>query len=313
MEINLTTSDALSPVERTYKAREVEGILDLYFYRKIGFWLAQFSAKLKITPAGVSLVGGVCGVVAGHLYYYSDLRTNIAGMILHAWANALDNADGQLARLTGSESREGRVIDSLFDHLIWLSIYVHLGLRCLSEGPFVAIAPLAFAAGISHGLQGAAADYYRSCYLFFVRGRTRADLDSSAVLRSDYQELSWRSKPWKKFLLASYLSFTRQQEMLAPNLKKLRDMVDRVFPNQIPDWLKLRYESAARPMFKWWSLLMTNTRMLLLFALLFVDQPIWYFWIELTVFNLLLIYLVLRQENMSQSLLTLMTTRRDST
>jgi hypothetical protein len=65
-------------------------------------------------------------------------------------------------------------------------------------------------------------------------------------------------------------------------------------------------------MFKWWSLLMTNTRMLLLFALLLINQPIWYFWIELTVFNLLLICLVLRQENMSQSLLALVTTRRDS-
>jgi hypothetical protein len=301
-----------SVVEATYKAREVEGILDRYFYRKIGFWLAQLFAKLKITPAGVSLLGGVCGVVAGHLYYYRDLRTNIAGMILHVWANALDNADGQLARLTGSESREGRVIDSLFDHLIWVSIYVHLGLRCLSEGPFLAIASLAFAAGLSHGLQGAAADYYRTSYLFFVKGRTRADLNSSALLRSDYQKLSWRSKPWNKVLLASYLNFTRQQEMLAPNLKKLRDMSDCVFPNQIPDWLKMRYESAARPMFKLWSLLMTNTRMLLLFAILLIDQPIWYFWIELTVFNLLLIYLVLRQENMSQSLLTLVTTPRDS-
>lgn len=57
---------------------------------------------------------------------------------------------------------------------------------------------------------------------------------------------------------------------------------------------------------------MTNTRMLLLFALLLIDQPIWYFWIELTVFNLLLLYLVLRQENMSQLLLTLVATRRDS-
>ena len=103
-----------------------------------------------MTPAEVYLLGGVCGVMAGHLYYYRDLR-NIVGMVLHVLANALDNADGQLARLTGGGSREGRVIDSLFDHLIWLSIYVHLGLRCLSEGPFLAIAPLAFAAGLSHG------------------------------------------------------------------------------------------------------------------------------------------------------------------
>jgi len=54
-------------------------------------------------------------------------------------------------------------------------------------------------------------------------------------------------------------------------------------------------------MFKWWGLLMTNTRMLVLFALLFIGQPIWYFWFELTLLNLLLVYLILRQENMAES------------
>jgi len=44
-------ADAL---ETTYKAREVEGVLDLYFYRKIGYWLAQVFARLKITPTGVT-------------------------------------------------------------------------------------------------------------------------------------------------------------------------------------------------------------------------------------------------------------------
>ena len=61
--------------EATYKAREVEGILDLYFYRKIGFWLAQFFARLNVTPAGVSLFGALCGVIAGHLYFYRNLST----------------------------------------------------------------------------------------------------------------------------------------------------------------------------------------------------------------------------------------------
>ena len=84
--------------EATYKAREVEGILDLYFYRKIGFWLAQFFARLSVTPTGVSLFGAFCGVIAGHLYFYRNLSTNIIGMALHVFANALDNADGQLAR-----------------------------------------------------------------------------------------------------------------------------------------------------------------------------------------------------------------------
>ncbi len=160
-----STETSHSRIAATYKARETEGVLDLYFYRPIGFRLAEFFAQLKMTPAAVTLLGGICGVIAGHLYYYRDLRINIMGMVLHVCANALDNADGQLARLTQRESRKGRIIDSVADHLVFVSIYFHLALRCVTEGSSLAIWVLALAAGISHALQGAAADYYRNTYL----------------------------------------------------------------------------------------------------------------------------------------------------
>ncbi len=291
-----------STIEATYKAREVEGVLDLYFYRPIGFQLARLFAKLKMTPAAVTWFGGLLGVIAGHLYYYRDLRTNIIGMAFHVCANALDNADGQLARLTHRENRDGRIIDSLADHLVFVSIYVHLTLRYLVAGSSPAICLLALAAGISHALQGAAADYYRSSYLYFVTDRAGMGLDSSSALRSSYRELSWRTKPWNKLLLALYLNFTRQQEILSPHLKKLRNTAGQLFHCEIPNWLRTRYRNLASPMFKCWSLLMTNTRMLVLFALLFIGQPIWYFWFELTLLNLLLVYLIVRQENMAESL-----------
>src|SRR5213592_2924771 len=177
-----------SRVQSTYKAREVEGVLDLYFYRPIGFRLAEFFVQLKMTPGAVTLLAGICGVVAGHLYYYRDLRINMVGMTLHVCSNALDNADGQLARLTQTESRKGRVIDSIADHLVFVSIYLNLVLRCLAEGFSPAIWFLALAAGISHALQGAAADYFRSTYLYFVANGVRAGLDSSSELRAEYQK-----------------------------------------------------------------------------------------------------------------------------
>jgi CDP-alcohol phosphatidyltransferase-like enzyme len=301
-----------SRVEATYKAREVEGVLDLYFYRPIGFRLAEFFQKLKATPATVSWLAGFFGIVAGHLYFYRDLRVNIVGMALHVCANALDNADGQLARLTHRESRKGRIIDSIADHLVFVSIYVHLTLRYLVEGSSPAICFLALAAGISHALQGAAADYYRSTYLYFVANGARAGIDSYSGLRSEYQGWTWRQRPWDKFLLALYLNFTRQQEMLAPQLKKLRDTAGELFHGQIPSWLEQRYRDSARHMFKWWSLLMTNGRMLVLFALLFVGQPIYYFWFELIPLDLLFVYLLMRQEKMAESLEHLVLTQRDS-
>jgi hypothetical protein len=292
-----------SGLEATYKAREVEGVFDLYFYRPIGFWLAQFFARLKMTPAAVSLMAGIFGVIAGHLYYYRNLSINVAGMMLHVCANALDNADGQLARLTHRESRQGRIIDSVADHLVFVSIYLHLTLRCLFEGSSPVIFLLAFAAGISHALQGAAADYYRSTYLYFVTSGARKSVDSSSDLRSDYSKLTWRHAPWQKLLLALYLNFTSQQEMLAPRLKTLRDVVRQLFHGEIPDWLRTRYRDLARPMLKWWRLLMTNVRMLVLFALLFISQPVYYFWFELIPLNLLFVYLLFRQDDMAESLL----------
>jgi hypothetical protein len=292
-----------SGLEATYKAREVEGVFDLYFYRPIGFWLAQFFARLKMTPAAVSLLAGIFGVIAGHLYYYRNLSINVAGMMLHVCANTLDNADGQLARLTHRESREGRIIDSVADHLVFVSVYLHLTLRCLFEGSSPAIFLLAFAAGISHALQGAAADYNRSTYLYFVSSEARKGVDSSSDLRLDYSKLTWRHTPWQKLLLALYLNFTRQQEMLAPRLKMLRDVVGQLFQSKIPDWLRTLYRNLARPMLKWWGLLMTNIRMLVLFALLFISQPVYYFWFELIPLNLLFVYLLFRQEKMAGSLL----------
>lgn len=298
---------APAKIESTLKAREVEGILDLYFYRPLGFRLAEFFAHLKVTPAGVSLLAGLCGVMAGHLYFYGILAVNIAGMVLHVCANALDNADGQLARLTHQESRKGRIIDSVADHLGFASVYIHLTLRCALAGASPAIWLLALAAAISHALQGAAADYYRTAFLYFTGG-ARTEMDSSSALRSDYRKLSWRQRAWDKLLIALYLNFTLQQEMLAPRLKKLSETANTAYHGRIPGWLEKRYRNVAGQTLTWWRLLMTNTRMLVLFLLLFLGQPVYYFWFELIPLNVLFVYLIARQERMAESLEQLLVT-----
>jgi phosphatidylserine synthase len=296
--------NAPSKIESTLKAREVEGFLDLHFYRPLGFRLAEFFAHLKVTPAGVSLLAGLCGVMAGHLYFYRILAINIAGMVLHVCANALDNADGQLARLTHQQSRKGRIIDSVADHLGFASVYIHLTLRCAFAGASPAIWLLAFAAAISHALQGAAADYYRTAFLYFTGG-ARTEMDSSSALRSDYRKLSWTQRAWDKLLIALYLNFTLQQEMLAPRLKKLSEAANTAYHGRIPGWLEKRYRNVAGQTLAWWRLLMTNTRMLVLFLLLFLGQPVYYFWFELIPLNVLFVYLIVRQERMAESLETL--------
>lgn len=286
-------------LEASYKAREVEGILDLYFYRKIGFQLALLFAKLKLTPAHVTWCGAALGIAAGHLYYYVSLPLNLLGMVLHVLSNAFDNADGQLARLTKQGSRTGRALDGLADNLVFCSVYAHLCLRHTAGGgsPFVWL--LALAAGASHSLQSAAGDYFRNAYLYFTEGKSRAELDASSTLQAEFDGLRWRERPWKKFLLRLYLNYTRQQEWLAPRLGELKQAAARTNDTRIAD----AYREQGRRLIKWTNLLATNPRMILLLGLLLLGQPVWYFWLELTLFNLVFAFLLWQENGICRRLL----------
>jgi phosphatidylglycerophosphate synthase len=290
-------------VEATYKTREVEGFADVYFYRKIGFWLAQRFAERGIRPATVTLLGGVFGIVAGHLYFYPFVAVNLLGIAFHIVANAFDNADGQLARLTNQQSHSGRILDSVVDHVVWFGVYVHLALRHVAGGGSSWIWLLALAAAMSHGAQAAAADYCRSAYLYFVKARSKTNFDSAIALQKIYRETPWRGHFLEKILLVIYTRATRQQEKLLPHLARLHEKVEGDFPEEIPAWLQSRYRTTARPVMKWCGWLMTNARMFVLFFLFVMAKPTWFFWIELTVFNALLLYVTFQQREISESVL----------
>ena len=307
--LSQSSSRPSKPIEATYKSREFEGLVDLFFYRRVGFYLARFFAHLKFTPTAVTVIGGMFGVVAGHLYFYNALVINLVGLALHVVANIFDNADGQLARLTNQQSMAGRILDPLVDHLVWFSVYVHVALRLELAGFSLWIWLIALVAGFSHGLQAGAADYCRNAYLYFGKGRN--DFDSVTKLQQEYRRYSWRGQAWPKFLLRLYLNAMHEQELLLPAVKSLHEKIDRDFGGAAPSTFQARYVGLARPMFKWWSLLMTNSRMLVLFVLFLVRQPVWFFWLEITLGNLLLVYLIVRQEKISRLLLSLLTTQKE--
>ncbi len=287
-------------LEASYKAREVESALDLYFYRPIGYRLALFFARLRMTPAQVTWCGAALGIVAGHLYYYRDLKWNLLGMLLHVCSNAFDNADGQLARLTKQGSRAGRALDGLADNLVFASVYAQLCLRYTAGGGSPLVWLLALGAGFSHSLQSAAGDYLRNAYLFFAKGEARAELDSSSALQGEFDRLRWREHPWRKFLHRLYLNYTRQQEWLAPRLREL----ERTARPTNDSALAGAFCAANRPLLKWVNLLATNPRMILLFALLLLGQPVWYFVVELTLLNLVLGLLLWQENDLCRQLLT---------
>ena len=293
-------------IEATYKSREIEGFLDLHFYRKVGFQLARFFAWAGFTPNGVTLLGTLIGIGAGHLYFYRNLAANMVGMCLHVFANAMDNADGQLARLINRQSPSGRVLDGVGDNLVYASVYVHLCLRFVAEGGSRGVFLAAILAGFSHRLQSEAAEFCRDAYLRFATGKMRS-LELASDLRPKYEAVSWRTHFLEKLLLKLHLGYVAEQGMLCPGLVRLEEAARRTFADAVPPAFQDRYRQKNRAMISFFFLFRTNTRMLLLFLLLFAGQPAWYFAVELTALNFLLVVLAVRQNAICRELEPLLT------
>ena len=81
--------------EASLKSIETENILDLYFYRPIGFRFALALRNTGVTPNMVTLFSVFVGAGAGYLFYFNDLTYNLIGVLLLISANILDCVDGQ--------------------------------------------------------------------------------------------------------------------------------------------------------------------------------------------------------------------------
>lgn len=284
------------------KSSDTEENIDLAFYRPIGFAWAYLFRKLGITPNAVTIASIFLGVGAGILFRFTDVWCNLAGALLLIWANSFDSADGQLARMTGNYSPLGRILDGLSGDLWFATIYICLCLREVAVSPFFAAHPwviwvTAAAAGVCHAKQAAVADYYRQFHLYFVKGEKGSELDSSAELRSRLASMSWRRRPWHKFCLWIYKNYTDNQEVLTPAMQQLRRELQARYPDgRIPLQFRDEFRAASRPLMKYTNFLTFNWRSICLFIAVFSQLPWLYFAAELTIFNIVMIYLMWRHE-----------------
>lgn len=301
-----------SKIESTFKSKDTEEFLDRLFYRPVGYGMAVASKSIGLTPNIVTIISIIFGVVAGHLFFYRNVTINLIGVLFLIIAEALDSADGQLARMTNIHSRYGKILDGVAGNLMFVSIYLHMCARFIVEGGSPLIFLMAVAAGLSHSYQSAMSDYYRNFYLFFVYGEKKSIIDDSAGLKEKNKSLSWSKDFMKKILMRLYINYTMQQEMLSKEILKLHKYVVEKYGDMVPDWLRAEYRKLNKPLIKYGNILTTNTRMFVLFVIVFFANVFYYFLFELVILNLLLVYFVIRQENTSKKLSKLVKSHEES-
>jgi len=151
------------------KGAEVEEWVDLHFFRPLGMHVVRALLPTRVSADQVTLWALVVGLAGGHCFLYASPWVNALGFLLLVVSDVFDSADGQLARLRGTSTPFGRVLDGVSDTARFTGLYVHVLLRLALHGgwSWQGAALLAVAAGVSHSWQSAAVDCIRHAFLEF--------------------------------------------------------------------------------------------------------------------------------------------------
>lgn len=292
-----------SSYKDSLKSMDTEEWFDLIFYRPIGYGWALLAKKLGVTPNAITIASIFLGIGAGVCFYYDNIWWNLLGAFLLIWANSFDSADGQLARMTKQYSRIGRILDGVSGDLWFAAIYVAICFRENVTSEFFmahhwVIWVVAVVTGLCHATQAAMADYYRQFHLYFVKGEEGSELDTASELWKKFHSLSWKHDFFQKLTLAFYTNYTVGQEKRTPWMQKLRKELRERFGKAIPQGFREQFREKSLPLMKYTNILSFNTRTFALFAAILVFRMPWlYFAFELTVLNILLIYMMTRHES----------------
>lgn len=104
--------------------KPTDGIISKHLNRRISLALTRVFMKCRFSVNGVWAFGALIGVLSGVFMAMGTLPYLIVGGICLQLASILDGCDGEMARLTFSESPSGEWLDTFGDNLTYLSFMV---------------------------------------------------------------------------------------------------------------------------------------------------------------------------------------------
>ena len=294
-------------LKASMKSEDTEEWLDVYFTRPIGFAFALLWNKFNIHPNVITILSIFLGVGAGWMFHYTDLWHNLWGILLLMSANFCDSTDGQMARLTGKKTLIGRMLDGFSGDLWFVSIYIAFVVRLWNQ-PIpgmnmewgVLILLLGAVAGfLCHSPQASLADYYRQVHLFFLLGKEGSELDNYEQQRKHYESLP-KSDWLARVFYYNYANYCHSQEKRTPLFQQFFARWKQL--QQPNEEIRQQFLDGSRPLMKYCNLLSFNLRAICLYISALLDCPWLYFLLEITVFNLMYIYMHRTHEHLSQRL-----------
>jgi phosphatidylglycerophosphate synthase len=263
-----------------YKAYEIEELVDVYFYRRVGYLIARAARVLRLSPNAVSVIAAIVGVAGGALLASPALAPAGVGLlILHG---AIDSADGQLARMTGQVSEFGRVLDGISGYVTHVAVYLAIVALIVRQGGPVWMFGLLVVAGICTAIQAQMYDYHRTAYAAFaIKGLVPPDASA------------YRIRGWLGRLVAVYVA--SQRALLGRHGEVERTIASRADGDVVRHDDRERYRRCFYWPVRGWNVLGDNVRRFALAAFVLLHHVEWFIVFTLVPMNLILVGLWLLQ------------------
>ena len=299
-------------LKASFKSDDTEEWLDVHFTRPIGLFFALIWKRLGVHPNVITVISIFFFFGSAYMFYFTDLQHNIYGVILLVFANFCDSTDGQLARLTNKKTLVGRVLDGFAGDVWFFCIYFAVCLRMqvqlipgtsMQWGIWIWV--LGFLSGIlCHSPQSSLSDYYRQIHLFFLKGKAGSELDSYVQQRAIYDTLPKRGAIWAHLFYYNYANYCKNQENRTPEFQKFMLVLKDKYPNMedVPSDIRERFLVGSRPLMKYTNILTFNVRAICIYVTCLLNCPWVYMLIEITILNILYIYMHKQHESLCKSL-----------
>lgn len=102
---------------------EFEGFVDRYFNRKVSRWFTRLFLAMGLSPNSITVLAGLIGLVAAVGFGMGTYSAGIVAALLFQLAAVIDCCDGEIARLTFTESPFGAWLDVVLDNIVHMAIF----------------------------------------------------------------------------------------------------------------------------------------------------------------------------------------------
>jgi phosphatidylglycerophosphate synthase len=120
-----TLSDVNTAENKLYNSLkgEFEGFVDRYFNRKLSRWFTRLFLAIGLSPNSITALAGLIGLVAATGFGLGTYSAGVVAAVLFQLAAVIDCCDGEVARLTFTESPFGAWLDLVLDNIVHMAIF----------------------------------------------------------------------------------------------------------------------------------------------------------------------------------------------